>query len=137
MDAKMKYLKAQVPNCIRYSPFSSPLAATRSRTGAKIFMTTLPIKMEKKADTTATGTARAMAASWSMPLVTVKATASTVAEAGSAEMAPPMLMAPIKIASKDAPMMMPVVTSPSKMPAIRPTIMGRSIMHWPISQLPP
>ena len=51
--------------------------------------------MNTNAATTPMGMARATAASWLMPLVTAKATAKAVAVAGSEEMEPPMLTAPM------------------------------------------
>ena len=102
-----------------------------------MFITTFFKNIEIKAANTPIGTAKAKAALVSTPKVIAKVVASTVAVTGSDEIAPPISTAPMKIASREAPIKIPVRISPNIKPATIPTTKGRSIIVCPQSQLPP
>ena len=87
---------------------------------------TLFISVNRKALSMEMGTARARAVSASTEDWVAIYTANTVAAQGSAEILPPMLTAPMKMASSVAPIIRPVWISPSRIPATSPATMGRS-----------
>lgn len=87
------------------------------------------MKIERNAVTTPTGTASVDGGAIDAGANGEGDGRGPVAVTGSAEIAPPMFTAPMKIASREAPMITPVLTSPIRRPATRPTTRGRSIMH--------
>ena len=75
--------------------------------------------------------AKVMAALVSTLEIIAKVVAIVVAVTGSAAITPPILTFPKKIASREAPIRIPVFISPIKIPVTRPTTSGRSIILWP------
>ena len=76
--------------------------------------------------------ARPVSIAPSEPAPIAYATAMTVPERASAGIAPPIALIPIKIASREAPMIMPVLKSPKTRPTTGATTIGRAIASHPV-----